>query len=460
MYVDSPLSILRTDSSSQCITNLLTCHRHIFIARLTCLLPLVFPFFMHPSSEVRHYTAAVLASFSQTLITHRDIVEQETIETISLHTHEFLTPETTRHPTSSRKLPPLFDAAVSSKDFGSAGENAPWALTVMANFAVLLGPSLFLYHGPLKLVMNISQKAFRYPPGRDLNPHIWCTFIWSMSQLYTQQLLSTDGDIDTVKRCVLVLKQALHGGLGAALIASLLGSTPPNFKNKSIQKWAVSSAVDILHDMLSSKSQELRHEASRLLACLTQEVGAPSNVQRETEWTVDLLLSGFLFDGSLLRADKDQVEELACSTRVFSPRCLSQEEILMHWESISSCFILVVQNSLEDGDTNLTVSSSKFLMVFSFIYLHRPPRLLCGSPSYLFKASQFRKMVNSLPPPNSPCICPPCFPSSSLSTPPFCQEKRSRLRFNCNRSFYQDSCGLPSRILFHRSGSPPWRLPS
>jgi hypothetical protein len=73
------------------------------------------------------------------------------------------------------------------KSFGNVGENAPWALTLVASFSVLLGPSLFLHCGPLKLVMNIAQKALRHRPGRDLNPHVWRTFIWSMTQLYMQQ---------------------------------------------------------------------------------------------------------------------------------------------------------------------------------------------------------------------------------------------------------------------------------
>ena len=367
--MDILLNVLCSNFSLQCIANLLRCHRHIFIAQLTCLLPLVLPFIIHLSSKFRHHATVVLASFSQTLITHRTLIEKEAIETICLHTNEFLTPETTRHPTSSRKLPPLLDAAVSSKTFGSAGENAAWASTLLASFSILLGPSLFSYHGPLKLVMNTSQKILRHRSGRDLNPHVWRTFIWSMSQLYTQQSSSADEDMDTVKRCVLILKQTLHNGLGAALIASLLGPIPPDFRNKSIQKWAISSAVDIIREMLSRKSQNLRHEAIRLLACLTQETGAPSSMQRETEWTADLLLSGYFFDGSLLRADKRQVEELIRPIPVFSPRHLSREEIVMHWESISSCFTLIVHNYLEDGDAGLTVGSSTFLLAF-FLLLY------------------------------------------------------------------------------------------
>jgi hypothetical protein len=361
------LNASRSNSSLQCIANLLRRHQHIFIAHLTFLLPLVLPFIMHPSSKFRHHATVVLASFSQTLITHRTHINKEAIETICLHTNELLTPETTRHPTSSRKLSPLLDSAVSSKTFGSAGENAAWASTVLASFAILLGPSLFLYHGPLKLAMNTSQKILRHRSGRDLNPHVWRTFIWSMSQLYTQQISSADGDMDTVKRCVLILKQTLHNGLGAALIASLLGPIPPNFRNKSIQKWAISSAVDIIRDMLSRKSQNLRREASRLLACLIQEAGAPGSMQHETEWTADLLLSGYLFDGSLLRADQRQVEELVRPVPVFSPRHLSREEIVMHWESISSCFTLLVHNCVEDGDAGLTVGSSTFILAFFFL---------------------------------------------------------------------------------------------
>ncbi|KAI9465060.1 hypothetical protein BJY52DRAFT_1184101 [Lactarius psammicola] len=339
-----------------CVTNLLVCHQHIFISRLADLLPSIFPFIMHSSPEFRHHAATVLASFSQTLITCRTLVDEKTIETICYHTHTFLTPETTRHPTSSRKLSPLLDSAVSSKSFGNVGENAPWALTVIASFSVLLGPSLFLHRGPLKLVMTVAQKALRHRPGRDLNPHVWRTFIWSMTQLHLQQGPTAEVDDDIIQRCVLVLKQAVHGGLGTALVWSLLGMTSKDSQNKGTgtRRWVVSSTVEIVRDMLSSKLQEIRVEASRLLVHLTCEARMSEGAPQEAEWTAEPLLSPFLFDGSLLRADKYQIEEIVSSTCVFSPRCLSSEEILSHWEPLSSCLVFVIQQCLHDCDSDLT----------------------------------------------------------------------------------------------------------
>ena len=368
----------------QCIVNLLTFHRHIFIERLTGLLPSIFPFVIHTSSKLRHHAATVLASFSHTLITYRTLVDQDTIETICAHTHSFLTPETTRRPTSSRKLPPLLDAAVSSKDFGNMGGNSPWASTVVASFAVLLGPSLFLHHGPLKLVMNIAQKALRHRPGRDLNPHVWRTFIWSMTQLYTQRRSTARGDIDVVQRCVLVLKQALHAGLGAALISSLLEVTSTDPRGEIRLRWIIPCVIDILRDMLSSKYEDIQVEAYRIFGCLSRGVGPIKDTQCETGWTADALLSRFLFDGSLLHADKAQAEEMMESTRVFSPRRLSQEEILTHWDPISSCFVLVVRKSFKGDNADLTVGTLPLLIrVLVFMYLNSPWHSLYGSPSLL-----------------------------------------------------------------------------
>ncbi|KAI0301175.1 hypothetical protein B0F90DRAFT_1817189 [Multifurca ochricompacta] len=361
---DTPVSVIVVDALN-CIVELLTCHGHVFVAHLADLLPSIFPLVMHPSSELRHHTAAVLASFSRTLITYRAAIDKSIIDSICCYTHSFLTPETTRHPTSSRKLFPLLDAAVSSRDFGNAGENAPWALTVVANFTVLLGSSLFLHHGPLKFVMNITQKALKRHPGRDLNPHVWSTFIWSMTQLCAQQGSTSDEDVDIVRRCVLVLKQALHGGLGAALITSLLGAIPAGHRSGSIHRWAISSTIDIVHDMLSSNLENIRDEGYRLLVCLTRESGErDNNASHETEWSADFLLSQFLFDGSLLHADKYLIEEKVGSMRIFSPRCLSQEEILEHWGPISSCFVSMVRIRLKADDTVLAsllmVQSNRF----------------------------------------------------------------------------------------------------
>jgi hypothetical protein len=350
---------------SKCIVNLLTFHQHILVTHLAGLLPSIFPFAIHPSSELRHHAAVVFASFSYTLITHPTLIAKDTIEAICVHTHSFLTPETTRHPTSSRKLPPLLDAAVSSKTFGSVGGNSPWALTVVASFVVLLGPSLFMHHGPLKLVMNISQKALRHRPGRDLNPHVWRTFIWSMTQLYMQRSSNAKGGIEIVQRCVLVLKQALHAGLGAALISSLLEATPTDTSNETRLRWAIPSVFDILCDMLSSNYQDIRDEAYRIFECLTGRIEATSDPQRETGCGTDALLSRFLFDGSLLHADKIQVEEVAGSTPVFSPRPLSREEILTHWDPVSSCFVLVARNSFKDDNVDLMVRTRPSLTIVS-----------------------------------------------------------------------------------------------
>jgi hypothetical protein len=337
---------------------------------------------MHSSSEFRHHAAIVLASFSQTLVTFRTLVDEKTIKTICYHTQSFLTPETTRHPTSSRKLPPILDSAVSAKSFGNVGENAPWALTVVASFSVLLGPSLFLHHGPLKLVMNIAQKALRHHPGRDLNPHVWRTFIWSMIQLYMQRGPTAGVDDDIVQRCVLVLKQAIHGDLGTALVWSLLGMTSTNSQNKgmSTKGWVISSAVEIVRDMLSSKLPEIRDEACQLLVHLTCEARVSEGALPEAEWTAEPLLPPFLFDGSLLRADKYQFEEIVSSTCVFSPRCLSPEEILSHWEPLSSCLVFVIQNCLQYCDSDLTVRPFTPLLDPFFMYWRRLSFFLCGSP--------------------------------------------------------------------------------
>jgi hypothetical protein len=242
------------------------------------------------------------------------------------------------------------------------GGNSPWALTIVASFVVLLGPSLFLHHGPLKLVMNVAQKALRHRPGRDLNPHVWCTFIWSMTQFNIQRSSTPKGDIDVVvQRCVLVLKQALHAGLGAALISSLLEATSTDPQNEGRLRWVIPSVLDILHDMLSSKYQDIRQEAYRILGCLTHRVESYGDPQRGTGWTPDALISRFLLDGSLLHADTVQLEEVIGSAIVFTPRCLSQEEILTHWDPVASCFVLVVRNSLDDINVDLTVGDRPLL---------------------------------------------------------------------------------------------------
>jgi len=203
-----------------------------------------------------------------------------------------------------------------------------------------------------------------------------------MTQLYLQQGPTAEVDDDIVQRCVLVLKQAVHGGLGTTLVWSLLGMTSKDSQNKGMntRRWVISSTVEIVRDMLSSKLPEIRDEACRILVHLTCEARMFEGALQETEWTAKPLLSPFLFDGSLLRADKYQMEEIVSSTCVFSPRCLFPEEILSHWEPLSSCLVFVTQKCLQDCDSDLTVRPYTPLLVSFFMYWRRPSFFLCGSP--------------------------------------------------------------------------------
>ncbi|KAF8258476.1 hypothetical protein EI94DRAFT_1130416 [Lactarius quietus] len=120
------------------------------------------------------------------------------------------------------------------------------------------------------------------------------------------------------------------------------------------ESWVVSSTVEIVRDMLSSKSQGIRDSGIRLLVRLTSEARMSEDLLPEAEWIAEPLVSRFIFDGSLLRADTYQIEEIVSSTRVFSPRCLSSEEILSHWVPLSSCLVFVIQKCLQDCDSDLT----------------------------------------------------------------------------------------------------------
>ena len=278
------------------------------------------------------------------------------------------------------------------------GENAPWALTLVASFAVLLGPSLFLHQGPLKFVMNVTQRALRHHPGRDLNPHVWRTFIWSMTQLYVQQGPTASVDDDTIQRCVLVLKQAVHGGLGTALVWALLGMTDSQ-DSGTRKRWVVSRTNEIVRDMLSSKSNEIRDEGCRLLVHLTCEAKKSEGTLPEAaEWTSEPLLSPFLFDGSLLRADRYQIEEIMSYTPNFSPRCLSPDEILSHWESLSSLLVFIIQKCLRDYDADLKVRASTPYQILFFIHRRRLSFFLCGGPCLLSEVRSSDQRDNPLPP--------------------------------------------------------------
>ncbi|KAI0269933.1 hypothetical protein BC834DRAFT_578053 [Gloeopeniophorella convolvens] len=339
----------------ECIVSLMTRHGPISVADTTELLPFVLPLIMHSSPELRHHVAIVLAAFSRTITMHRTVVSQKTIDTIAFHTNAFLVPETTRRPASSRKLALLLDEAVISKHLDDVGCNTPWALTVTASFTIMLGASLFASPGPLKLLLTTTHKAKGRPLGQALHPHVWRTFIWSMSQLRAQQKPFTEASVDIFQRSVRVLKQALGNGLGGALVSSLLGASPSLAGGS--RRWIIPSTIDVVRDMLSSQSAIVREDGLRLLVCITCKVATSVGDVPSASWSEDSLLSQFLLDGSLLRADKSRVEELAGLASFFPPRCLSEEEVLLHWEVVFECLVLVVQNHFNYGGVDLACAA-------------------------------------------------------------------------------------------------------
>ncbi|TFY80916.1 hypothetical protein EWM64_g3095 [Hericium alpestre] len=164
--------------------------------------------------------------------------------------------------------------------------------------------------------------------------------------------------LDRMERALRTIKQELHGGLGVALVRTLVG---PNSNVRSSDAWGVPQAISIVKDMLQTEDSAVRDDG---LATLRKLLGGCHTDRSEGDlspsWDHDGLLCGALLEGTILRIRKAELSAIVKSLRrdAVEVRQLSFGEISRYWDDLASCWITVVQShrnastaGLLDNDT-------------------------------------------------------------------------------------------------------------
>lgn len=148
-----------------------------------------------------------------------------------------------------------FSAVDSSKD-----KRPCWAMVVLASSTVLSDVSLFFHRFSPKLFLQSLRPApnHKHPGIRAVREVVWRTLVWAFSQVSSEVISGLRHDIGTGKpedfrgHVFQTLKRELKGGIGIALVTSLLGdSTPTSHDSSETSHIDVSRALAVIGDMVS-----------------------------------------------------------------------------------------------------------------------------------------------------------------------------------------------------------------
>ncbi|KAI0061441.1 hypothetical protein BV25DRAFT_1992141 [Artomyces pyxidatus] len=337
-------NVVLTTDALRIISHLIHHHPQVFLPSLSNSLPHILSFLTSSSSSLRQEAGSCLGAYSRA-----SLALQQYTWIMCSHTKKYLTVQTARKHRNTGpfpKLPELVDKAAATPDGASI-----WALVLIANLAVLLGDAVFAEAGMLRLsIMNIHKARAHH---HRLVPHVWRTLIWAFGRLRETLAFAGEDDDEVMQKVEIafqVVRQELTGGVALSLVGTLLGSAAADVPSAHV-KWGVERAVEVIKSLLEHTSGSARAEGRRILAWVVGGVGvAAEDAIPAEEWRDESMLSQVLFDGSLLRADTKRLPGLVRSMKTVGIehlRRLSEDEILCNWESLLSCWQVVVQQTLD-----------------------------------------------------------------------------------------------------------------
>ncbi|KAJ7643990.1 hypothetical protein FB45DRAFT_285364 [Roridomyces roridus] len=242
------------------------------------------------------------------------------------------------------RLRTFMKTALSADTDAPPAESPFWVVQLLASFVVLLDDSFFSNSRTLKLTLQSLEQVAGHKRHlvADLHPHVWRCLVWVSSRLP----VPTDEGED---RVFLTLKQDVRGGIGLALVFSLLGSAPDGGDTTV----ALSKALVVVGDMLSSGDRIVQVDGMALLTRLlyNPSKGAASVAPQD-------LLIPQLFDGSLLSPKREAVSATARSLQrldIGQLRLLSESEINREWDTLADLWARATRISLQDNFDELTL---------------------------------------------------------------------------------------------------------
>ncbi|KAJ6585180.1 hypothetical protein B0H19DRAFT_1059450 [Mycena capillaripes] len=328
---------LNSNSRSQASNHLLKQFPSLFISPLLAIFPCILQHLIADSAAIRVQAVNALGRFA--------LAKINTLSTAnSCHTSIAATLSTFINTQTSKaksvqpqlRLRNLVNEALSARNPSHPADSPFWAVQLLASFAILMGDFIFSNRAIKLTLQSLQQIAVhKQKIVLALHPYVWKCLVWVFSRLPAQ----SDGE-DARNPIFLTLKQELRGGIGLALILSLLGTAPNDDTLDSVSK-----VLDVVKDMMANKDHLIQAEGVALLTQLlytptlsTASVGAPFEI-----------LVPQLFDGSLMQSNRDNVISTIRSLSRLDPshvRQLSDSEILHHWDVLADLWVQATNISL------------------------------------------------------------------------------------------------------------------
>ncbi|KAK7048529.1 GLOBIN domain-containing protein [Favolaschia claudopus] len=323
----------------QATSQLLKQHPSVFISPLSALLPCILQYSISDTPILRLHAVSALGKFALAKIHTLSTTASRCHASISTSLTTFINAQMSKSKSAQSQLPlrTLLTAALTARNPGHPADSPFWAVQLLASFVILLGDAEFSTPNALKLTLQSLQQLAVHKQRlvHMLHPHVWKCLVWVFSRLP-----APTGDAEDIRDPVFrTLKQDLRGGIGLALILSLLGCATTADTTDPVSK-----VLDVLADMIAHKDRLIQAEG---IALLTQLLYAPSGPQPNAQpfniWVPQI------FDGSLLHSSRDSVITTIRSLPRLSPnqvRQLTDPEILAHWDVLADLWVKATNISL------------------------------------------------------------------------------------------------------------------
>jgi hypothetical protein len=356
----------------QAIHNLLKRHSRQFISPLLELLPSVLENLSSESVECRLQAGHALGGFvlaKMNLLSVSGYPQELVVRMLRV----FVEGQSLKQQSSqTQHLPSLMVDALSTID--SATTKGPsWGMVVLASLIVLSDASVFFHAQSIKFAIKSLRHASRHKNQDICAAHavVWRTLVWAFSRVSPELIVRRRNDSgkkddpDVTRDNVLkTISQELKGGIGIALVTSLLGSSDSEASTD------VSRALIVIKEMVSGKNYADHREAILLLNRIVSAIGSPlTGRARDDEWLENIDLSRGLFDGTIIDTGLDNLGTALSSlgdVKVDRVRQLSETELLHHWNDLIAIWIEGVEKMLQDPSFALSVSDLHHCFEISF----------------------------------------------------------------------------------------------
>jgi hypothetical protein len=333
---------LNSNSRSQASTHLLKQYPSLFISPLLAIFSCILEHLIADSAAIRVQAVNALGRFALAKLNILSTANScHASLTATLTT--FVNSQTSKLKSvqSQLRLRPLVNAALSARNPSHPADSPFWAVQLLASFVILLGDSVFSNPRALKFILQSLEQlaAHKQKLVTRLHPYVWKCLVWVFSRLPAP---NDDGE-DTRHPVFLVLKQELRGGIGLALILSLLGTAPNDGSWDTSE--SVTKVLEVVKDMMASSDRLVQAEG---IALLTQLLYTPTLPTTSAGTQSDVLVPQ-LFDGSIVQSKPDSVVSTIRSFPRLNPsqvRQLSDSEILHHWDALANLWVRATNISL------------------------------------------------------------------------------------------------------------------